>query len=62
MDRSVKPVDDFYRYANGGWIKLAPIPLESGYVVPGGYEDDSSDLSPKRSADSSRSNQSQRPL
>ncbi len=21
MDRSVKPGDDFYRYANGGWLK-----------------------------------------
>jgi len=25
MDRSVKPGDDFYRYANGGWLKSAAI-------------------------------------
>src|SRR5579864_7042656 len=26
MDRSVKPGDDFYRYANGGWLKTVAIP------------------------------------
>ena len=26
MDRSIKPGDDFYRYANGGWLKTAAIP------------------------------------
>ena len=26
IDRSVKPGDDFYRYANGGWLKTAIIP------------------------------------
>ena len=26
MDRSIKPGDDFYRYANGGWIRTAVIP------------------------------------
>ena len=26
MDRSVKPGDDFYRYANGGWIRRTEIP------------------------------------
>lgn len=26
MDRAVKPGDDFYRYANGGWLKAASIP------------------------------------
>lgn len=32
MDRSVKPGDDFYRYANGGWLKWAAIPAgQSSY-------------------------------
>ncbi|HUC83453.1 MAG TPA: M13 family metallopeptidase [Flavisolibacter sp.] len=26
MDRYVKPGDDFYRYANGGWLKANPVP------------------------------------
>ena len=26
MDRSVRPGDDFYRYANGGWMKTTQIP------------------------------------
>lgn len=26
MDRSTKPGDDFYRYANGGWLKTVTIP------------------------------------
>src|SRR5256885_416987 len=26
MDRSIKPGDDFYRYANGGWLRTATIP------------------------------------
>ena len=26
MDRSIKPGDDFYRYANGGWLKTQTIP------------------------------------
>ncbi len=28
MDTSVKPSEDFYLYANGGWIKRNPIPPE----------------------------------
>lgn len=26
MDLSVRPQDDFYRYANGGWLKKHPVP------------------------------------
>jgi putative endopeptidase len=52
MDRSVKPGDDFYRYANGDWIKHAQLPLDSGYIGVGGWtEDGSSDLDRKRSAE-----------
>ena len=28
MDLSVKPGDDFYEYANGGWMKTHPIPAD----------------------------------
>ena len=28
MDKSVKPGDDFFSYANGGWMKRTPIPPE----------------------------------
>ena len=39
MDTTVKPADDFFDYANGGWIKKNPIPAdESGWglfqVIP----------------------------
>jgi putative endopeptidase len=34
MDKSVAPGDDFYAYANGGWIKATPIPPDkSSYGV-----------------------------
>jgi putative endopeptidase len=26
MDTTVKPTDDFFNYANGGWLKTAQIP------------------------------------
>ncbi|MGA2170634.1 MAG: M13 family peptidase, partial [Terracidiphilus sp.] len=32
MDRSVKPGDDFYEYANGDWIKRAEIPPDRAGV------------------------------
>jgi putative endopeptidase len=35
MDRSVKPGDDFYRYANGDWIKRTQIPPDRSDV--GGF-------------------------
>jgi putative endopeptidase len=32
IDRSIKPGDDFYRYANGGWLRTAEIPAgQSSY-------------------------------
>ena len=32
MDRSIKPGDDFYGYANGGWLARATIPAgQSSY-------------------------------
>jgi putative endopeptidase len=51
MDRSVKPGDDFYRYANGGWIRRTEIPPDSGYVAVGGWlNDNSTELSRKQTA------------
>jgi putative endopeptidase len=32
MDRSVKPGDDFYQYANGGWMKRTEIPPDRATV------------------------------
>lgn len=32
MDRSVKPGDDFYRYANGDWIRRTEIPPDRGRI------------------------------
>lgn len=32
MDRSVRPGDDFYRYANGTWERRTPIPGDRGSV------------------------------
>ena len=32
MDRSVKPGDDFYEYANGDWLKRTEIPPDRGGV------------------------------
>ena len=28
MDRAVKPGDDFYAFANGGWMKITEIPAD----------------------------------
>jgi Peptidase family M13 len=47
MDHSVKPGDDFYRYANGDWIKRTEIPPDRSDV--GGFHS-LIDLSQKRIA------------
>jgi putative endopeptidase len=41
MDRSVKPGDDFYRYANGAWLKRTEIPPDRSYMDPYGLDLDS---------------------
>jgi putative endopeptidase len=49
MDRSVKPGDDFYNYANGDWIKRTEIPPDRSYMDPYGLDVDSmNDLTRKR--------------
>ncbi len=30
MDRSVRPADDFYRFANGHWMETHPVPADEG--------------------------------
>lgn len=47
MDRTVKPGDDFFHYANGDWIKHTEIPADRSYV---GTWDTLEDLSRKRTA------------
>ena len=47
MDRSVKPGDNFYEYANGDWIKRTQIPPDRGGV---GVFTKLADLSNKRTA------------
>jgi len=47
MDRSVKPGDDFYRYANGDWIKRTEIPPDRSDI---GIIDSLIDLSQRRIA------------
>jgi putative endopeptidase len=48
MDTSVKPGDDFYLYANGGWIKRTEIPADRGAI---GVFSVLEDLSDKRTAE-----------
>src|SRR5271167_5000946 len=47
MDRSVKPGDDFYRYANGDWLKRTEIPPDRSDTGVWQFLDD---LSRKRTA------------
>jgi putative endopeptidase len=47
MDRSVKPGDDFFRYANGDWIKRTEIPRDRSEI---GVWDSLNSLSQKRIA------------
>ncbi len=47
MDRSVKPGDDFYQYANGAWIKRTEIPPDRGRY---GFFSILAELSEKRTA------------
>jgi endothelin-converting enzyme/putative endopeptidase len=49
MDRSVRPGDDFYRYANGAWLKRAVVPEEHSYVDPFAtdVDDSNNDLTPQ---------------
>ena len=38
IDRSIKPGDDFYQYANGGWLKTVAIPKgQSSYDTRAKY-------------------------
>ncbi|HZI73096.1 MAG TPA: M13 family metallopeptidase N-terminal domain-containing protein, partial [Gemmatimonadales bacterium] len=43
MDRSVKPGDDFFAYANGTWIKQTDIPPDKSSYGAGGILADSTD-------------------
>ena len=35
IDRSVAPGDDFFRYANGTWLKTTEIPADRASYGPG---------------------------
>jgi endothelin-converting enzyme/putative endopeptidase len=52
IDRSVKPGDDFYQYANGGWVKRTELPPDRSVIDPYGGDsyDGSNDLTRKRTA------------
>src|SRR5579864_9544179 len=48
MDRSVKPGEDFYHYANGDWIKRTELPADRAEID---VFSKLADLSNKRTAD-----------
>jgi putative endopeptidase len=48
MDRSIKPGDDFFRYANGGWLASTEIPADRSAYTAGVIL---ADLSDRRVAD-----------
>ena len=48
MDRSVKPGDSFYQYANGNWLTHTEIPADQSYWGPDGVL---SELTDRRTAD-----------
>ena len=48
IDKTVKPGDNFYLYANGNWIKRTEIPADRGGI---GVFSALADLSNKRTAD-----------
>jgi putative endopeptidase len=48
MDTSVAPGQDFFAYANGGWVKATPIPPDRSSYGPGAVLDEESQ---KRTAD-----------
>ena len=35
LDKTVKPADDFYQFATGGWQKNHPLPAACGYAGAG---------------------------
>ena len=40
MDRSVKPGDDFFAYANGSWLKETEIPADRSSYGAGAIVDE----------------------
>lgn len=48
IDRAVAPGDDFFSYANGGWLRDAQIPLDHDTY---GINDELQDLADRRTAD-----------
>lgn len=45
MDQTVDPCEDFYSFANGGWLKSHPIPEEAGLFGIAQYIDSQNNAS-----------------